>query len=278
MKYHRHDTIEFMYAVDDSFSCNVLSEDNVLHRTVARTKSCLVLNNAVRHCLVIDRQVQILNIEFEFQEDPEGAYPLATLFEKVPGFRQLAESDQDFVVFSGCSVILPSMNSLLDCIVQNPQQAKTALSFRQSLYVAAFFADLTMDYRRSELTPQQGQYLEAAKEFISKNFSENFTVTQIAEMVNLHPSYLERLFKKAENCTLKDYLNYQRTLKAAYLLRSTNRSIEDVAFEVGFGNRQHFSKMFARFMKMSPREYRTMLNVKNYDDNEIDARMIIDDF
>ena len=46
----------------------------------------------------------------------------------------------------------------------------------------------------------------------------------------------------------------------------------------GFGNRQHFSKMFARFMKMSPREYRTMLNVKNYDDNEIDARMIIDDF
>ncbi len=71
-------------------------------------------------------------------------------------------------------------------------------------------------------------------------------------MVNLHPSYLERLFKKRKTAPLKDYLNYQRTLKAAYLLRSTNRSIEDVAFEVGFGNRQHFSKMFARFMKMSP--------------------------
>ena len=71
------------------------------------------------------------------------------------------------------------------------------------------------------------------KEFISKNFSENFTVTQIAEMVNLHPSYLERLFKKRKTAPLKDYLNYQRTLKAAYLLRSTNRSIEDVAFEVG---------------------------------------------
>ena len=47
---------------------------------------------------------------------------------------------------------------------------------------------------------------------------------------------------------------------------------------MGFNNRQHFAKMFGRFLKMSPREYRTLLNVKNYNDDEIDARMIIDDF
>lgn len=279
MKYHRHDTMEFMYAVDDTFSCNILSEDNVLHRVVTRPRSCLVLNNAVRHCLVIDRQTQILNIEFEFQEDPEGAYPLAELYEKIPGFRQLAESDQDFVVFSNCTEILSSMRSILDSIVKHPKSAlETAQAFQQSLYVATFFAELTLNYRHSELTQQQGQYIETVKSFIGENFSENLTIAQIAQTVNLHSNYLERLFKKAESCTIMDYMNHQRILKAAYLLRSTNRPIESIAYEVGFNNRQHFSKMFNRFIKMSPREYRTLLNVKNYNDDEIDARMIIDDF
>jgi len=74
-----------------------------------------------------------------------------------------------------------------------------------------------------------------------------------------------------------DHMNHQRILKAAYLLRSTNRPVESIAYEVGFNNRQHFSKMFNRFLKMSPREYRTLLNIKNYSDDEIDARMIIED-
>ena len=278
MKYHRHDTIEFMYAVEDTFSCNIVSEDNVLHRVVTRPRSCLVINNAVRHCLVIDRKTQILNVEFEFQEEPEGAYPLTELYEKLSGFRQLAESDQDFVVFPNCSEILSSMRSLLDSIVKHPQNPDPALAFQQTLYVATFFTELTLNYRHSELTQQQGQYIETVKAFIDENFSENLTIAQIAQTVNLHPNYLERLFKKAENSTIMDYLNHQRILKAAYLLRSTNRPVESIAYEVGFNNRQHFSKMFNRFLKMSPREYRTLLNVKNYSDDEIDARMIIDDF
>lgn len=278
MKYHRHDTIEFMYAADDGFSCNILSEDNVLHRVVTRPHSCLVINNAVRHCLVIDRRIQILNLEFEFQTEKEGAYSLSELYDKLPGFRRLADSDQDYVIFPNCSEILSSMRSLLDGIVNREQERDPALAFQQTLYVATFFTELTLNYRHNELTKQQGQYIETVKAFIRRNFSEELTVAQIARTVNLHPNYLERLFKKAENTTIMDYVNHQRILKAAYLLRSTNRSVENIAYEVGFNNRQHFAKMFGRFLKMSPREYRTLLNVKNYNDDEIDARMIIDDF
>lgn len=277
MNYHRHDTMEFMYAVDDSFGCRFILEDKVLHRVITRPHGCLVINNAVKHCLVIDHKVQIFNIEFEFQEDPEGAYPLSELYEKIPGFRRLADGNEDYLIFPNCTEILTSLRALLDGIVRHNNKMDSVQAFQQSLYVATFFTELTLKYQQEGLTQQQGQYIKAVKSYIDENLSEDLTIAGIADKVNLHPNYLERLFKKAEGEPLLNYVNHQRILKAAYLLRSTNWAIEDVAYEVGFNNRQHFSKMFNRFLKMTPREYRSLLNVKNYNDDEIDPLVLVDD-
>lgn len=271
MNYRRNDTVDVLYAVDETFSCHILADNEELHRVTVPPRSCLVINSAVRHKLVIDRPVQILGIEFEFQKEAAEGYPLSALFEKVPGFQQFIEADRDFITFPSNADLLEPMRSLLESVVEHPREPDTALALQQSLYVALFLVELTMNYRDSELTPQQGRYIEKVKAFIEQNVGENLTIPQIAQTVNLHPNYLERLFKKTENCTIVDYINHQRILKAAYLLRSTDWSIESIAYEAGFNNRQHFSKMFNRFIKMSPMGYRTLLNVKRYGENKPSA-------
>ena len=66
-------------------------------------------------------------------------------------------------------------------------------------------------------------------------------------------------------------------LRAAYLLRMTDRAVEDIAYEVGFNSRQHFARIFRRIMGMSAQGYRTLLSLKNYDDDEIDSSVIRDE-
>lgn len=268
MNYRRNDTVDVLYAVDEMFSCHILTESEEQHRVTVPPCGCLVINSAVRYRLVIDRPVQILSISFTFQEETAEGYPLTALMEKAPGFRLFSEADRDFVTFPGNAELLGPMRSLLDSVVEHPYEPDTVLALQQALYVALFFVELTMNYRDSELTPQQGWYIEQVKAFIEKNVGENLTIPQIAQTVNLHPNYLERLFKKTENCTIVDYINHQRILKAAYLLRTTDWSIESIAYEAGFNNRQHFSKMFNRFIKMSPMGYRMLLHIKRYGENK----------
>ena len=278
MRFHRHNTVEFMYAVGGMFSCQVLSEDKASVRSVTvRPRGCLAINTAVRHRLVIEQPVQILNLEFEFLPDPFGAYPLDDLAQRSPGFRRLAENDQDVVVFSNCSDVSTVMKLLLDMIVRYPQLTDPGIALLQSLYVGTFFAELTMYYSRGTLTVQQGQYVDAVKEHIEQNYGSALTLQDIADIVNLHPNYVERLFKIAEGCTIIDHLNRYRVLRAAYLLRMTDRAVEDIAYEVGFNSRQHFARIFRRIMGMSAQGYRTLLSLKNYDDDEIDSSVIRDE-
>ncbi len=268
MNYRRNDTVDVLYAVDEMFNCHILTEGDEQHRVTVPPHGCLVINSGVRYRLVIDRPVQILSLSFSFQQETVEGYPLTSLMEKAPRFRLFAEADRDFAAFPGNTELLAPMRSLLESVVEHPYEPDMALAFQQALYVALFFVELTMNYRDSDLTPQQGWYIEQVKSYIEKNAGENLTIPQIAQTVNLHPNYLERLFKKTENCTIVDYINHQRIIKAAHLLRTTDWSIESIAYEVGFNNRQHFSKMFNRFIKMSPMGYRMLLNIKRYGENK----------
>ncbi|RGF95145.1 AraC family transcriptional regulator [Firmicutes bacterium AM55-24TS] len=52
------------------------------------------------------------------------------------------------------------------------------------------------------------------------------------------------------------YLNRYRTTQSAYMLRNTNKSISEISSLCGFNNGSYFDKMFMRFMKCTPSEYR----------------------
>ena len=276
MKRHRHDTLEFMYAVNNSFACDILYEDNVLHHLTIRSGGCLLINNAVCHCLVIEKQTRILNIEFEFVEEQEGTFSLQELYRKVPAFARLVNADEDYVVFPNCSQIQTDMIKLLDMIICKNREEDARLLLMQKLYTGCFFIQLSEMYHAGVLARQQWEYIRTAKAFIESSFYEPLTVQKIADSVNVHPNYLEYLFKRAEGKTLVEYINYLRIQRAAYLLRATDSSIEDIAYEVGFNNRQHFSKLFGQLMNASPRQYRMMLSIQNYRNDDVDARMIIE--
>ncbi len=73
---------------------------------------------------------------------------------------------------------------------------------------------------------------------------------------NYNQSYICRTFKKYMNMTMSNYLCFARLQYATILLKSTDKTITEIANDVGFSSVSFFNTRFKRQYKTTPKEYR----------------------
>ena len=78
----------------------------------------------------------------------------------------------------------------------------------------------------------------------------------LARAVHLDPRYICRLFKRHHYLSPHRYIIARRMSRAAELLATTEWPIKTVAMEVGYEDPLHFSRVFARYFRCSPRDFR----------------------
>lgn len=96
--------------------------------------------------------------------------------------------------------------------------------------------------------------------YIQLNLEKPLTVRQLANMVNLHPDYLSRLFLELTGDRPISYIHTKRIERAQYLIITTDRSFSQIAQETGFGTVPHFSKVFKKITSLTPGKYREQHN------------------
>ena len=98
--------------------------------------------------------------------------------------------------------------------------------------------------------------LEAAIAYLKKHCTEDITREDLADDLAMSPDYLGKLFKTGTGKTIREYLNELRVKRAAEMLGDKEKSITDIAFEVGFESLSTFYRLFYRVMGMTPTEMR----------------------
>jgi AraC family transcriptional regulator len=86
--------------------------------------------------------------------------------------------------------------------------------------------------------------------------SEDINIPKLAHSFNLSPWHFQRLFKALVGDTLGGYVRGRRLTEAARLLTRTELSIIDVAFSVGFGSHEAFTRSFKAYFGQSPGGFR----------------------
>ena len=92
--------------------------------------------------------------------------------------------------------------------------------------------------------------------FVEEHFCEQLSLTEVADMVYLSPSYFSRQFKHVMNMTFVEYLTHRRITHAKQLLRLTDLPVDLIAEESGFRRASYFATLFHRVQGQSPSEYR----------------------
>ncbi len=94
---------------------------------------------------------------------------------------------------------------------------------------------------------------------VKRNFKEEISLDEIADMVSMTVPSFCRYFKKITNKTFVQFVNECRLVHASKLLAEQPLSITEVCFESGFNNFSHFNKSFKAFTGQNPSEYRNEL-------------------
>lgn len=81
------------------------------------------------------------------------------------------------------------------------------------------------------------------------------SLIECAELVNMSPSYLSRLFKQEAGISFIEYLMKYKVEKARKLLEVTDYSITEIASMVGYSER-NLNRAFQRHVAMTPKQYR----------------------
>ncbi|MDQ3020468.1 MAG: AraC family transcriptional regulator [Bacteroidota bacterium] len=91
-----------------------------------------------------------------------------------------------------------------------------------------------------------------AKEFIDSSFTKDLTLEIISKEACLSQYHFLRLFKSVFKKTPHQYLTEKRISKAMSLLFSTDMSITQICFEIGFESISSFSWLFRKKFGLSP--------------------------
>ncbi|EKK3981788.1 HTH-type transcriptional activator RhaS [Cronobacter sakazakii] len=92
--------------------------------------------------------------------------------------------------------------------------------------------------------------------WLEEHYAEEICWEQLADHHRLSLRTLHRQLKQRTGLTPQRYLNRLRLMKARYLLRHSEESVTDIAYQCGFGDSNHFSTLFRREFSWSPREIR----------------------
>ncbi len=86
------------------------------------------------------------------------------------------------------------------------------------------------------------------------------TARYVAEQLHLSPNYLGSLLKSLTGNSTQTHIHEKLIEKAKEKLSTTNLSVSEIAYELGFEHSQSFSKLFKSKTKVSPLEFRASFN------------------
>ncbi len=87
-------------------------------------------------------------------------------------------------------------------------------------------------------------------------FRTPLSVSDVAQLCHVTPTYLIRLFNRYMGVTPKEYMDKLRVERACELLQYTDKSMEEIAVSAGFSEARQMRRVFHEIAGMSPREYR----------------------
>lgn len=98
--------------------------------------------------------------------------------------------------------------------------------------------------------------------WLTTNVSSSLSLKEVAAMFSLSQRTFTRRFKEANGITATTYWLKEKLTTAKDLLASSNLSIQEVAFEVGFQDQGHFTRVFKKELGLTPKSYRVMVKKK----------------
>ena len=117
-----------------------------------------------------------------------------------------------------------------------------------------------IDHHFAGLTasPSETERFQKVFSYLIENYQQEVSLKTVAKIANLTPPAFCRYFKKVTRKTLVKIVTEFRINQACQLLRNSEKSVNEICFECGFGNNSYFNKTFKTITEYTPLQYRNL--------------------
>ncbi len=200
-----------------------------------------------------------------FHQDFLQGYPLAAKIKQYGFFSYASNealhlSEQERTTVSSIfTIIQEELNSRLDDFSHEVviAQIELLLSYAKRFYKRQF---LTRQAANNDLLQEFEKLLNTYfkdGELLNHGLS---TVQHLAEQLNYTPNYLSDMLRSLTGLNAQQHIHKRLIERSKELLSTTNLTISEVAFQLGFEHPQSFSRLFKIKTKLSPVQFRSSLN------------------
>lgn len=100
------------------------------------------------------------------------------------------------------------------------------------------------------------QSVDEVRKYLDEHYGEKITLDDLAARFYMDKFYLGKVFKDQYGATINTYIQSLRITKAKQLLRFSEKTVEEIGYEVGIGAPAYFSRVFKEIEGVSPKQYR----------------------
>ncbi len=113
--------------------------------------------------------------------------------------------------------------------------------------IVTFLSTKKRDYKE--------KVVQNVKDYIDNNLDKKLSLNEVAYVFNFNPNYLSHLFAKYSDSTFVEFITKSKIDSSKKMLINGELRINEVAEKLGFDNAFYFSKVFKKYVGISPREY-----------------------
>ena len=142
----------------------------------------------------------------------------------------------------------PDMQQIVDSVFNNTYHGKTKMMFFRSQMTALlshFFGQLAMA-QTSSVDSSQREKLEMARNILAQNLDNPPSLSELSRQIGLNTYNLKKDFKEMFGLPVFKYLQNQRLTTAHDLIRNSQATVQEAAWQVGYDSLSSFSNAFAK--------------------------------
>ncbi len=112
------------------------------------------------------------------------------------------------------------------------------------------------DKEESSVSVRTKRFVERLKEYVDAHFTEDISLETLSKEFFVSSYYISRVFKKGVGLNISEYVMQKRVDYAKKLLLTTDLSITEIMFKVGYNAEPYFFTLFKKYTGMTPVQFK----------------------
>lgn len=234
---HLHNHIELAYMIEGRTRLLVDSKTYI----VCAGDAFIIFPNQIHQYQKIDHERYFLSIFPadlcpEFQMIIKNKVPISPVIEKA------SENNK----------ILPLVDSIVEVNKQKPPYYHTCIKG----YFLILLSELFQMMEFENLKSPDANTIKAILNYCADNYTSDIQLETVSRALHISKYYISHLFSQKLHMGFSEYIGTLRISEACRLLKNDDKSITEVAYNVGFNSTRSFNRLFLKYTGMTPRQYK----------------------